>query len=52
MASIALRLYRRERGRYPESLGELVSKYLPSVPVDPFTNKPIQYRRTQRGFVV
>ncbi|MCS7187150.1 MAG: hypothetical protein RMK89_09390 [Armatimonadota bacterium] len=52
MASIALRLYHHENGRYPESLRELVPKYLPSVPVDPFSNKPIQHRRTQKGFFV
>ncbi len=52
LTAVALRLYSHEHGRYPKSLRELVPKYLPSVPLDPFTNKPIQYRRTEKGFVV
>ncbi|MFA0747150.1 MAG: hypothetical protein EORIYHIE_001019, partial [Candidatus Fervidibacter sp.] len=34
--AVALRLYRHEHGRYPETLEELVPKYLPSLPIDPF----------------
>ena len=48
--AIALRLYRKERGRYPETLQELVPKYLPSVPIDPFDGKPLRYRREGAGF--
>jgi len=50
--AVALRLYRRERGHYPERLDELVPKYLPSVPVDPFDGKPLRYKRLGRGFKV
>lgn len=50
--AIALRLYRHKHGRYPDSLQALVPRFLPSVPIDPFTGKPLQYRRTQKGFRV
>jgi len=48
--AIALRLYRKEHRRYPETLQELVPKYLPSVPTDPFDGKPLRYRREGAGF--
>ncbi len=50
--AIALRLYRHENGRYPETLQELVPKYLPSVPVDPFDGKPLRYKRLKSGFKI
>jgi len=50
--TIALRLYRREHGRYPETLQELVPKYLPSLPVDPFDGKPLRYKRLAKGFKI
>jgi hypothetical protein len=48
--AIALRLYRKEHGRYPENLSALVPRYLPSVPADPFDGKPLRYRREGTGF--
>ncbi|MCS7186998.1 MAG: hypothetical protein RMK89_08615 [Armatimonadota bacterium] len=50
--AIALRLYRRENGRYPETLQELVPQYLPSVPLDPFDGKPLRYERLRNGFKI
>jgi len=50
--AVALRLYRRENGRYPETLKELVPKYLPSLPIDPFDGKPLRYKRMAEGFKV
>jgi hypothetical protein len=47
----ALRLYRDERGFYPDSL-EAIRGVLPTLPVDPFTGKPFLYRREGSGFVV
>lgn len=35
----AIRKFKEDNGRYPESLNELSPKYLRRVPVDPFTNK-------------
>ncbi len=50
--AIALRLYRHEHGRYPETLQELVPKYLPNVPTDPFDGKPLRYERLRNGFKI
>jgi len=52
MTALALRLYRKENGRYPENLQQLVPKYLPSVPIDPCDGKPLRYRKLQKGFKV
>ncbi len=41
--------YALEHGKYPESLGALVSeKILPSVPADPFSGKPLRYDPERR----
>lgn len=44
--ALALRWYQCDHnGAYPSTLSELVPKYLPAVPMDPFaSNAPIQYR--------
>jgi hypothetical protein len=42
---LALYAYRLDHGRYPGRLDQLVPNYLPSLPLDPFTDaKPLQYR--------
>lgn len=43
LAGIALELYRRDHAQYPDSLEALTPKYLPSVPLDRFTGKPLHY---------
>jgi len=50
--SFALRLYRAERGTYPESLGALTPAVLAEVPADPFTGKPLMYAREGDGFLL
>ncbi len=49
---VALRLYRYERGHYPDNLHALVPKYLPSIPLDPYDGKPLRYRKLGKGFKV
>ncbi len=39
-------------GRAPDSLAELVPEYAPSVPIDPFDNNPLRYKKLARGFLV
>ena len=51
-AGLACRLYQSRTGRYPESLEELVPGILAEVPIDPFTGKPLVYRREGEGFIV
>jgi hypothetical protein len=43
---IALELYSRKKGHYPETLQKLVPDFIQSVPLDPFTEKPISYENT------
>ncbi len=51
---IALELYFKTNGKYPQSLGQLVPVYLKSVPSDPFspTMGPLIYRLQNNHFVV
>jgi hypothetical protein len=50
---IALVRYRNDTGGYPESLDKLVRKgYIKQVPVDPFSDKPIAYRKTDNNFLL
>jgi hypothetical protein len=41
---VALALYELDHGRPAKSLEELVPRYLPAVPRDPFTRQPFHYR--------
>jgi len=49
---LACRLFKSRTGRYPESLEELVPGILKEIPIDPFTGKPLVYRREGEGFIV
>lgn len=49
---LACRLYKSRNGTYPEALEALVPGILTEVPVDPFTGRPLVYRRDGDGFVV
>lgn len=45
---LALKCYQIEHGKLPESLGELVPGYFPSVPLDDFDGKPFRYSRDRK----
>ena len=45
MAELALRCYASEQGLAPTNLTQLVPHYLQRVPADPFTGRPMVYRR-------
>ncbi len=52
---VALYLYRAEHARFPTSLAALVPRYLPAIPVDPFTGaarRPFRYRPKSTGFLL
>ncbi|NLH75825.1 MAG: hypothetical protein GX465_02160 [Acidobacteria bacterium] len=51
-AGLACRLYKSRTGYYPQTLDELVPELLIEVPIDPFTGKPLVYRREGEGFIV
>lgn len=44
LAGLALELYERRSGAYPDSLDELTPDLLPSVPVDRITGERVRYR--------
>jgi hypothetical protein len=49
---LACRIYKSRTGEYPDTLEALVPGLLKEVPVDPFTGKPLVYRREGEGFIV
>jgi hypothetical protein len=52
LAAVAVERYRRQHGRWPESLTELVPAQLSQLPLDPFDGQPIRYRRLTDGVVI
>lgn len=51
-AACALERYRLGHGGYPETLADLVPKYLPAIPVDVATLHPLRYLRDDSGFLL
>ncbi len=53
---IALKLYHREHGDYPEALSELEPRFIKQLPDDPFANQAFRYRKPkddpEREFVL
>jgi hypothetical protein len=53
LVAVAVELYRLEHaGQPPKNLEELVPRFLPEIPDDPFDGQPLRYRRLGKGFVV
>jgi hypothetical protein len=53
ITTLALLRYKAERGRLPENLDQLVSTgYLKKQPIDPFSDQPLVYRRTEDDFIL
>ena len=50
-AEIALQIYHNQNGEYPESIAALKG-IVDQIPIDPFTNEPLKYKRTEDGFLV
>jgi hypothetical protein len=50
--ALALERYRRNHGGWPNTLDDLVPKYLLRVPNDPQDGKPLRYKRRPDGFIV
>jgi len=49
---LALKLYKQKSGTYPDTLDRLTPEFMESIPVDPFTGKPLVYRKTGDGFLL
>jgi hypothetical protein len=53
LAAVALKRFSLAHGHHPDSLGELIPRYLSEVPVDWMDGQPIRYRRVaQDDFVL
>jgi hypothetical protein len=50
-AALAAERYRLDHGRWPERADDLASRYLSSVPTDPFDGRPVRFVRTEDGVV-
>ena len=50
---IAVLRYERDSGSYPQDLKQLIADdYLKQLPIDPFSDKPLVYRRTDDNFIL
>ena len=53
LTTLATFEYQKKYDHFPDSLDELVQKQiLKGVPIDPFSNKPIVYRRKEDSFIL
>ncbi len=50
--TLAISLYRADRGTYPQSLDDLSPTYLARIPSDLFTEKPLVYARSSDGYML
>jgi hypothetical protein len=50
---LALQQWQREKGYYPDTINNLVeSGYLTELPIDPFSDQPLVYKRTEDSFTL
>ncbi|MFO0810824.1 MAG: hypothetical protein U0746_19515 [Gemmataceae bacterium] len=52
VAALAVEQFRRDAGRWPAALDELVPRYLAAVPADPFDLAPLRLVRRPDGIVI
>jgi len=53
ITTIAILRYKSDYGYYPENLQQLLTKtYIKQLPMDPFSDKPLVYRKTEENFVL
>jgi hypothetical protein len=50
--TLALAAYHADHNAYPDSLSDLAPKYLPAIPLDPFSSKPFLYQHTAPNFLL
>jgi hypothetical protein len=50
--ALALAWYQREHGHYPKKLAALAPEYLPEIPGDMFSGKPLIYRPARKGYLL
>jgi hypothetical protein len=52
MTALAAERYRLVRGRWPETLDQLVPDFMTAVPTDPYSGGPLRYRRLADGVII
>jgi hypothetical protein len=52
MLAFALAWYQRDHGHYPKELAELAPRYLPAVPGDLFSGKPLVYQMEPEAYIL
>jgi hypothetical protein len=52
VAAAALAEHRAEQGAYPDKLDAVVGKYLAQPPVDGYRGLPLEYRKTDNGYLL
>jgi len=50
--ALALERFRLANERLPKELSELVPRFLPTVPLDPFDGAPLRYKPLAKGYVI
>lgn len=51
-ALLAAERYRLETGKVPAGWNDLVPKYFPNIPLDPYDGKPVRWKTTPTGFIL
>jgi hypothetical protein len=50
---LAVLRYKQDKGNYPDTLEQLIDAgYLQQVPMDPFSDKPLVYKKTDSNFIL
>jgi hypothetical protein len=53
ITTAAILRYKKEKGVYPDTLEQLVAaEYLKQLPMDPYSDKPLVYRKTDNNFLL
>lgn len=53
LTMIAIFRYKRDAGRYPQNLNQLVTDgYLKQLPIDSYSDKPLVYKKTEDNFIL
>jgi hypothetical protein len=50
--ALAMERYRLANGVLPDSLGDLVPRFVDVVPADPYDGRPLRYQKLTKGYVV
>jgi len=51
-AAVLIEKFRLDEQSLPTNLNELMPEYLSAIPIDPFSGKPVLYKKLDKGYVV